>query len=185
MTRDDIMAVQRLLRALGRDVAIDGVWGPQSRAATSEALRVAAGGMATSDAGVGLIKDFEALRTKAYLDAVNVPTIGYGHTKGVKMGTTITAAKAEALLREDLSEFEAGVNDSVLVPLRQNEFDALVSFSFNVGTAALRKSTLMRKLNAGDYEGAAAEFARWNSAGGTVLAGLTRRRAAERELFLA
>jgi lysozyme len=80
-------------------------------------------------------------------------------------------------------KFEAGVKRLVKVPLAQGQFDALVSFSFNVGLGALGSSTLLRKLNAGDYRGAAAEFPRWNKAGGKVYEGLTRRRAAERSLF--
>lgn len=185
MTRDDVRAVQRLLRALGRDVAIDGILGPETRAALSEALRTATGAMRTSDTGVDLIKEFEGFRAMAYLDAANVPTIGYGHTKGVKLGQAIAEAEAEAFLRDDLADAEGAVLRLVKVPLSQNEFDALVSFTFNVGQGNLGKSTLLRKLNAGDRAGAAAEFGKWVNAAGRQLAGLVRRREAERKLFLA
>lgn len=148
--------------------------------------------MKTNDAGVALIKDFEGLRLAAYPDPAHgwaVPTIGYGHTSAagapeVTRGMKITAAGADEILRSDLGQYEAAVSKAVKVPLTENQFAALVSFTFNLGAGALRKSTLLKKLNAGDYAGAAAEFAKWNKAGGEVLPGLTRRRAAERDLFL-
>lgn len=138
----------------------------------------------TSTTGIELIKRFEGLRLSAYLDAVRVPTIGYGHTKTARMGQKITAAQAEELLVKDLAVFEQAVNDLVAVDINQNEFDALVSFAFNVGAGALNRSTLLRVLNKGRRQAAADEFLRWNRAGARVLAGLTRRRAAERTLFL-
>lgn len=115
-------------------------------------------------------------------------TIGYGHTAAAgppvpAAGLTITPAEADAILGRDLARFEAAVTRLVTVALSQHEFDALVSFTFNVGEGALGRSTLLRKLNAGDGSGAAAEFGRWNKAGGRVLAGLTRRRAEERAMF--
>lgn len=138
----------------------------------------------TGPRGLALIKSFEGLRLQAYTCPAGVLTIGYGSTgPHVRPGMRITEQQADALLLSDLSRFEAAVTGAVRVPLTQAQFDALVSFTFNVGVAALRSSTLLRKLNAGDYAGAAAEFARWNKAGGKVLAGLTRRRAAERALF--
>ena len=146
--------------------------------------------MKTSQDGINLIKYFEGFRTKAYLDSVGVPTIGYGHTKGVKMGMIITETKAEELLREDLDYFEKKVLELVKVPLRQNEFDALVSFTFNLGEGNLKKSTLLKKLNNVSYTNpllmaeVADEFLKWNKAGGKVLSGLTKRRMAEREMFL-
>ena len=140
--------------------------------------------MKTSQAGIDLIKSFEGLRLTAYADPVGVWTIGYGHTAGVKEGDQISQSQAEDLLRADLEEFEEGVRDAVQVSLTQQQFDALVSLAFNVGLGAFRRSTLRRRLNAGDYEGAAQEFARWNMAGGRVLHGLTKRRAAERDMFL-
>lgn len=140
--------------------------------------------MRTSDKGIDLIKAFEGLRLNAYRCPAGVPTIGYGHTKDVVMGTKITAEDAEELLRGDLEVFEDGVAEAVKLSLTQGQFDALVSFSFNLGVGALRKSTLLKKLNMGDIEGAADEFLKWNRAGGKVLPGLVKRRKAERELFL-
>lgn len=141
--------------------------------------------MNISEKGVDLIKSFEGLKLKAYKDSVGVLTIGYGSTgPHVTVGMTITESQAETLLKKDLGRFEKGVNDLVTVPLNQNQFDALVSFSFNLGLGNLKSSTLLRKLNSLDFTGAANEFPRWDKAGGKVLKGLTRRRLAEKELFL-
>lgn len=141
--------------------------------------------MKISQKGVGLVKKFEGLELKAYKDSVGVVTIGYGSTgPHVFMGQVITESQAEALLIKDLSRFESGVTELVKVPLTQNQFDALVSFSFNLGLGNLKSSTLLKKLNAKDYIGASKEFERWNKAGGKVLNGLTRRRLDEKELFL-
>jgi lysozyme len=139
--------------------------------------------MKTGPAGLHLIKTFEGLKLNAYKCPAGVWTIGYGTTKGVKPGQAITAAKAEELLAADLRKFEDTVNTSVAVPITQGQFDALVSLTYNIGSGAFRASTLLRKLNAKDYAGAAEQFPRWNRAGGKVLAGLTRRREAERKLF--
>lgn len=139
--------------------------------------------MHTSQKGLDLIKSFEGLRLSAYRCPADIPTIGYGTTAGVKMGDTITKERAEELLREDVKRFEGYVNRLVKVPLTQGQFDALVSFVYNLGAGNLSSSTLLRLLNAGDYAGAAAQFERWNKAGGKTLAGLVRRRAAERALF--
>jgi lysozyme len=139
--------------------------------------------MHTSQKGLDLIKSFEGLRLSAYKDVVGVVTIGYGTTSGVKMGDTITKERAEQLLREDVERFESQVLRLVKVPLTQGQHDALVSFVYNLGAGNLSNSTLLRLLNAGDYAGAAAQFNRWNKAGGKVLSGLVRRRAAERALF--
>jgi lysozyme len=133
--------------------------------------------------GLELIKEFEGVRFAADLDSVNVPTIGYGHTKGVQMGDTCTQEQADDWLREDCEDAENCVNSAVSVPLTQHEFDALVSFVFNLGCGNFRKSTLLRKLLDSDYDGAAVEFKKWDKAGGQQLAGLTRRRAAEARLF--
>ena len=138
----------------------------------------------TSNAGIDLIKRFEGLRLAAYFDAVGVPTIGYGHTRTVQMGQKITEAYADGMLKEDLLRFEQAVNTHVNVEINQHEFDALVSFSFNVGADALRKSTLLRMLNEGQRQAAADQFWRWDKAGGRTLAGLKTRRAEERDLFL-
>lgn len=135
--------------------------------------------------GVKLIQQFEGLRLKAYQDAVGVWTIGYGHTgPDVTPGLVISQAQADALLARDLNRFETGVSRLVQVPLNQNQFDALLSFSYNLGLGSLQNSTLLRLLNQRDYAGAASQFPRWNKAGGKVLPGLTRRRAAEQALFL-
>jgi lysozyme len=130
-----------------------------------------------------LIREFEGLRLTAYLDPVNIWTIGYGHTKTAKSGMSISQAGAEALLKHDLAWVEDCINTKVKVPLSNHQYDALASLIYNIGAGAFSKSTLLRKLNASDYAGAANEFQRWNKAGGKVLAGLTRRRAAEMVLF--
>lgn len=141
--------------------------------------------MKTGARGLALIKEFEGCELEAYQDVVGVWTIGYGHTGAdVDPDLYITQAVADELLARDLARFEAGVSRMAKVPLTQNEFDALVSFSFNLGLANLAGSTLLRLLNAGQKVAAAAEFPRWNRAGGRVLAGLTRRRVAEQSLFL-
>ena len=137
-----------------------------------------------SETGLDLIRDFEGRRLNAYQDAVGVWTIGYGHTRTAYPGQRITEAGATALLREDVATFERAVSRAVRVPLTDNQYAALVSFAFNVGSGALNSSTLLRRLNAGDYFGAANELRRWNRAGGRELYGLTRRREAERSLFL-
>ena len=134
--------------------------------------------------GLGLIKEFEGLRLKAYLCSAKVWTIGYGHTKGVKQGDTCTQAEADAFLVEDVKWVLTAVERCVQVPLTPGQRAAINSFVFNCGATALRTSTLLRKLNAGDYKGAADEFPRWNKAGGAVIKGLVRRRAAERKVFL-
>ncbi|HCH78871.1 MAG: muraminidase [Pseudomonas sp.] len=139
--------------------------------------------MHISEKGLALIRQFEGLRLSAYRCPAGIPTIGYGSTAGVKLGQAITAERAEQLLREDVRQFEAAVSRLVKVPLTQGQFDALTSFAFNLGAKALEKSTLLRLLNAGDYSGAAAQFERWVYASGKKLAGLVKRRAAERALF--
>ena len=133
---------------------------------------------------LNLIKHYEGCKLKAYLCPAGVLTIGYGHTKNVKRGDVISQQQADEVLVADLKEFENAVNDMVLVPLTENLRGELISFAFNVGIHALKKSTLLKKLNAKDYQGAANEFLRWNKAGGKELKGLTLRRQAERELFL-
>ena len=139
--------------------------------------------MHLSDSGVNLIKAFEGLRLSAYQDSGGVWTIGYGHTGGVQPGERITQGQAEELLRKDTGWAQDAVRQQVHVPLTQRQFDALTSFTFNLGAGALQGSTLLSKLNAGDYAGAQAEFGRFVHAGGRVLQGLVRRRAAEADLF--
>ncbi|MDU4065939.1 lysozyme [Enterobacter kobei] len=145
--------------------------------------------MQISDKGIALIKQFEGCKLTAYQDSVGVWTIGYGWTKPVdgkpiRAGMTIKQETAERLLKTGLVSYENDVSRLVKVDLTQGQFDALVSFTYNLGARSLSTSTLLRKLNAGDYAGAADEFLRWNKAGGKVLNGLTRRREAERALFL-
>jgi len=139
--------------------------------------------MAISPRGLDLIKMHEGCRLEAYQDSVGIWTIGYGHTLSIKQGDTCTQEQAEEWLKSDVHTVENCIDKAVSVPLTQSEFDALCSFAFNLGCAALRNSTLLRKLNASDYDGAAAEFKKWDHAGGKQLAGLTKRRAAEAELF--
>ncbi|MCQ4169737.1 MAG: lysozyme [Hafnia sp.] len=145
--------------------------------------------MQISENGINLIKQFEGCKLTAYQDIANVWTIGYGWTqqvdgKPVTAGMTITQQKANDLLKQGVVQYEDGVNSLVKVQLNQNQFDALVDFAYNLGVNALKGSTLLKKLNAGDYAGAANEFTKWNKAGGKELAGLTRRREAEKSLFL-
>lgn len=139
--------------------------------------------MTTSPAGLNLIKQFEGLRLKAYLCPANVWTIGYGHTGGVKEGDKITLAKANEYLKADIARFEAAVNKLVTVPLTQNQFDALVSFTYNVGVVALKTSTLLKYLNVGSYTAVSEQLRRWNKASGKPLQGLINRREAEIKLF--
>lgn len=139
--------------------------------------------LSTSAAGVELIKSFEGLRLQSYRDSVGVWTIGYGHTRTAGSNQRISADEAHRLLIQDIIDHEAHIKRLVTVPLTQGEFDALSSWVFNLGGGSLASSTLLRKLNSGDYAGAASEIPRWNKAGGKVLDGLTRRRAAERDLW--
>lgn len=139
--------------------------------------------MQTSDEGKKLIKKFEGCKMRAYLDAVDVPTIAYGRTKNVKLGDTCTQDQAEEWLEEELVEYEGYVNEAVKVPLTQNQLDALVSWTYNLGPSNLNKSTLLKVLNNSDYDGVPEQIMRWNKAGGKVLDGLVRRRKAEAEMF--
>jgi lysozyme len=137
-----------------------------------------------SDKGLALTKSFEGLHLEAYRDCAGVWTIGYGHTgPTLAAGQTISEPEAEELLRTDLAEAVACVNRGVKPFISQNQFDAMVDFCFNAGRGNFLQSTLLRKLNSGDFAGAAAQFALWVHAGGEVVAGLVRRRKAEAELF--
>jgi lysozyme len=142
--------------------------------------------MHINDRGLALIKQFEGCELTAYRCPAGILTIGYGSTgKHVKPGMVITQPEAEALLKRDLARFETGVNAMVEgVPTTSDQFSALVSFAFNLGLANLLKSTLLKKHRRADFKGAADEFLRWNRAGNRILAGLTRRRAAERRLYM-
>lgn len=139
--------------------------------------------MKYSQTGLQLTEKFEGCRFQAYYDSTGVATIGYGHTAGVAIGQTCTQAQAAAWLIEDVAVAETAVNQMVHVALNQNEFDALVDFVFNLGAGNFEQSTMLRKLNAGDYPGAALEFAKWDRAGGVEMAGLLRRRQAEAAEF--
>tara|TARA_B100000530_G_scaffold132705_1_gene82713 strand:- start:5271 stop:5696 length:426 start_codon:yes stop_codon:yes gene_type:complete len=141
--------------------------------------------MQTSKTGIDLIKHFEGCELYAYKCPAGVWTIGYGHTKGVEPGMQITEQDAEDMLKEELIEYESYINDLVTVGLNQNQFDAMVSWVYNLGAGNLKASTLLKVLNAGDYAGVPEQMLRWNKAGGKVLEGLTRRRQAEADLFAA
>ena len=145
--------------------------------------------MKTGPKGLRLIKQFEGWRNKAYRCSAGVLTIGYGHTSmagppTVKAGMTITKAQAEQILKRDLRKYEKAVNNAVRVDLTQEQFDSLVSFTFNVGPGGFRKSSVLRMVNARRFDAVPAKLMLWNKAGGRVLKGLTRRRAAEGELFM-
>jgi len=139
--------------------------------------------MKISAEGLELIKKFEGCELKAYKCPAGVWTIGYGHIKGVEEGMEITKEQAEEMLKEEIVEYENYVNTAVSVPLSQNHFDALVSWVYNLGNGNLTSSTMLKVLNAGEYEGVPAQIKRWNKAGGKVLDGLVRRREAEALLF--
>jgi lysozyme len=149
-----------------------------------------------SDKGLALIKEFEGClkpvqgmpgHFRAYVCPAGVLTIGFGHTnhhgRQFNSGTVWTQAECDAELATDMELFERVVEKHVKVDLKQHQFDALVSFAFNCGEGALAKSTLLRKLNKSDYEGAASEFHKWNKGGGRILSGLVRRRACESLMF--
>ncbi len=140
--------------------------------------------MTYSKSGEELTERFEGCRLQAYLDSVGRPTIGYGHTRDVALGDTCTMAQADAWLLEDMDWAVNCVNALVVVPLTQGEFDALVDFSFNVGNGNLQHSSLLRMINNGQIEQAANEFEKWDHAGGVQVAGLLRRRLAEKAEFL-
>lgn len=139
--------------------------------------------MRLSKKGLDLIKHFEGCKLKAYRCSAGVLTVGYGHTGNVKEGELITQEKAEQYLLDDVERFERGVN-ALVDNVNQNQFDALVSFAFNLGIGNLKKSTLLRMIKENEFTEAAEQFLRWNRAGGKVLEGLKRRREAERKLFL-
>lgn len=144
--------------------------------------------MKTSAAGIQLIRHFEGCVLQAYKDPVGVPTIGYGHTSmagppEVKLGMKITQEEANEILARDLGKYEAAVTRGLARVPTQNQFDAMVSLCYNVGPGNFAKSSVLRHFNAGQFGSAASSFALWNKADGRVLAGLSRRRAAEASLF--
>ncbi|WP_180181163.1 lysozyme [Acinetobacter sp. YH01021] len=155
----------------------------------NDVLGTAIDEMHVSPSGVDLICNFEGLRLKAYDDGVGVWTIGFGTIKypngiRVKKGDTCTLDQAKAYMQNDLKSFEQTVNNTVKVPLNQNQFDALVSLAYNIGSTAFKNSTLVKRLNEGNYNAAANQFNVWVNAGGKRMQGLVNRRAAERTLFL-
>lgn len=137
-----------------------------------------------SKAGIELIKKFEGVRLNAYKDSGGTWTIGYGHTGNVTEGQTITKTQANTMLKKDLERFEGYVNNLVKVELNQNQFDALVSFTYNVGPGALEKSTLLKKVNQNEFNEASEEFNIWVRSNGQVTQGLVNRRKEEQKLFL-
>ena len=143
--------------------------------------------MKLSQRGIDLIKQFEGYSSKAYPDPATggAPwTIGYGTTNGVKPGMVITAEKAVKMLRDDMAKFESGVSSLVTAPTTQGQFDAMVSLAYNIGLGNFGKSTLLKKHNARCYTCAADQFRVWNRANGKVMNGLTKRRAAERQVYM-
>ena len=156
----------------------------------ADMLGIAIDQMAVSLFGIDLICGFEGKRLVAYDDGVGVWTIGFGTTiypngTKVKKGDVCTESQAKEYMAHDLKKFELAVNGVVTVPLNQNQFDALVSLAYNIGTNAFKNSTLVKKLNAGDYRGAADQFDVWVNAGGKRMQGLVNRRAREKALYLA
>lgn len=144
--------------------------------------------MVVSDAGVALICSFEGLRLAAYDDGVGVWSIGFGTTRYpdgrmVKQGDSCTLAQAKSYMAHDLEKFAFVVNNLVVVPITQHQFDALVSLTYNIGIKAFKESTLLKLLNNADYQAASAQFEVWNRAGGKILQGLINRRQVERKLF--
>ncbi len=140
--------------------------------------------MIYSKNGLSLTESFEGCKLTAYRDQAGIWTIGYGHTRDVEEGDTCTQDEAENFLAQDLQRVTAQINKDVTVTLTQGEFDALVDFGFNLGLHALETSTLWRLLMAGDVQGAATQFPRWNHCGGHEVAGLLRRRLEEQKEFL-
>ncbi|OKP05589.1 lysozyme [Xenorhabdus eapokensis] len=143
--------------------------------------------MEISESGINKLKSYEGLKLKAYPDPATgaAPwTIGYGHTKGVKPGQVITVQQAEEFLHQDLIPIYAAIQRLVKIPLTPGQFDALCSFIFNLGIDNFAHSTLLKKLNTGDYQGAAKEFVKWDRADGRELADLRLRRESEQKTFL-
>lgn len=141
--------------------------------------------MQINQKGLDLVKSFEGCKLESYYCPAKVLTIGYGHTgSDVKAGMNITLARAEELLKQDLSNFEIGVNKLVTSKLNSNQFSALVSFAYNCGLGNLKSSTLLKKINTNPFDlTIKQEFQKWNKAGGQALAGLIRRRKVESDLY--
>lgn len=143
-----------------------------------------AAALAISSAGLVAVTQHEGVRFNAYLDIAGIPTICVGSTSDVRLGMRASKAECDRRLRTDMSYAEHFVKQCVRVPITQNQYDAMASFVFNVGGSAFCKSTLLRRLNAGDYAGAAREFPRWSYAAGKYSDGLNKRRLAEQAVFL-
>jgi len=139
--------------------------------------------MTPSEACYDLIKKSEGLKLSAYLDSVGIPTIGYGHTKGVKLGDSCTEQEADAWLKEDIDATVKNINSVVASRLTQHQFDALVSLTYNIGVGNFDHSTLLKLLNSNEFDAAAEQFKRWDMAGGKVVQGLLNRREKEEKLF--
>lgn len=135
---------------------------------------------------IGIVGGYEGLRTKAYRDIVGVPTVCFGETRGVRMGDSYSVDECKAMLGDALVEFEQGMRKCMVRPdaVPDKPYVAILSWTYNVGVGAACKSTLMRKVNAGDIRGGCNELLKWNRAGGKVVNGLTRRRQEERALCL-
>ena len=149
----------------------------------AQKLKYGENNMQISEEGKQLIKKFEGCRLEAYKCSAGVWTIGYGRTTNVKEGDTCTQEEAEKWLDEELVVYGAYVNDAVLITLEQNEFDALIAWTYNLGSTNLNNSTMLRVLNENQKEDVPHQMRRWNKANGKVLEGLVRRREAEALLF--
>ena len=150
--------------------------------ADTRKIRLGIASLVVSAAALVGIATHEGYRGEAYRDAVGVPTIGFGETAGVKMGDKTTPVRSLVQLLGSTNRHADAIRKCIAVPLYQHEFDAYVSLSYNIGPGAFCQSTLVKKLNAGDYAGACEEIKRWNRAGGKVLPGLTKRREQEYRL---
>jgi|TARA_R110000787_G_scaffold26369_3_gene73836 lysozyme len=139
--------------------------------------------MKISEEGKALIKKFEGCKLEAYLCSAGVPTIAFGRTKNVKLGDTCTQEQADAWLEEELEEYTGYVSDAVTQTLQQNQIDAMVAWTYNLGPSNLRSSTMLQVLNEGKLQEVPQQMRRWNKANGKVLPGLERRRLAESMLF--
>ncbi len=150
--------------------------------ADTRKIRLGIASLVVSAAALVGIATHEGYRGEAYRDAVGIPTIGFGETAGVKMGDKTTPVRSLVQLLDSTNRHADAIRNCIVVPLYQYEFDAYVSLSYNIGPGAFCQSTLVKKLNAGDYAGACEEIKRWNRAGGKVLPGLTKRREQEYRL---
>ena len=157
--------------------------GVVQKQAKSQKMEHGENNMKISEEGLALIKKFEGCELEAYQCAAGIWTIAYGRIKEVKEGNTCTQEQAEAWLDEELHEYESYINDMVEVSLLQNQFDALVSWVFNLGPSNLKASTMLKVLNNKEFEEVPSQIKRWNKAGGVILGGLVKRREAEANLF--